>query len=56
MCHNQNIKKLTTKPTKKGYVKGNITVISNKANRIKNNGTAEEHEAIAKWLRDQETS
>lgn len=30
----------------KGYVKGNIRVISNKANRIKNNATVEEMELV----------
>jgi len=34
-----------------GYVRGNIAVISGKANLIKNFGTAEEHERIAAWLR-----
>ena len=36
----------------KGYVSGNVYVISYRANRIKNDGTAEEHEAIAKWMSD----
>jgi hypothetical protein len=34
-----------------GYVTGNIAVISMRANRIKNNGTAAEHEAIARFMR-----
>lgn len=34
----------------KGYVKGNIAVISDKANRIKNDGTAQEILKVAKWL------
>lgn len=34
-----------------GYVSGNIRVISYRANRIKNDGTAEEHEAIANWMK-----
>ena len=33
-----------------GYVKGNVHVISWRAHRIKNDGTAEEHYAIAKYL------
>lgn len=33
-----------------GYVQGNIAVISHYANRIKNNGTAEEHRKIADWM------
>lgn len=34
-----------------GYVPGNIVVISHRANRMKSDGTAEEHERIAAWLR-----
>lgn len=37
---------------KLGYVKGNIKVISLKANRIKAEGTAEEHEKIADYIRN----
>ncbi len=37
----------------KGYVRGNVAVMSYKANRLKNDGTAEEHEAIAAWMRAQ---
>jgi hypothetical protein len=33
-----------------GYVPGNIAVISYRANRIKNDGTAEEHRKIADWM------
>lgn len=35
----------------KGYVTGNVQVISWRANRIKNDGTPEEHEKIAAYLR-----
>ncbi len=35
----------------KGYVLGNIAVISNKANRIKSNATSEELDRVAMWLR-----
>jgi hypothetical protein len=35
-----------------GYVKGNVAIISMRANRLKNNGTAEEHEKIAKFMRN----
>lgn len=35
----------------KGYVKGNIAVISYKANRLKSNATPDELEMIAKYLR-----
>jgi hypothetical protein len=34
-----------------GYVRGNVAVISWRANRIKNNGTADEHEAVARYIR-----
>lgn len=34
----------------KGYVPGNIVVISHRANRIKNNATAEELNQIAQWI------
>jgi hypothetical protein len=35
----------------KGYTPDNIAIISWRANCIKNNGTAEEHERIATWMR-----
>lgn len=35
----------------KGYVKGNVAIISWRANRIKNDGTAEEHQKIADFMR-----
>lgn len=34
----------------KGYVQGNVQVISWRANRIKNDGTADEHRKIAEYL------
>ncbi len=34
----------------KGYVKGNVMVISFKANSLKKNGTAQEHLAIANYM------
>lgn len=37
---------------KLGYIKGNIKVISRRANRIKDNGSAEEHEKIADYIRE----
>jgi hypothetical protein len=37
-------------PTK-GYTKENVVIISMRANRIKNNGSAEEHEKIAAFIR-----
>lgn len=35
-----------------GYVPGNVAVISWRANRIKNDGTADELQKIADWIRD----
>ena len=34
----------------KGYTKGNVQIISWRANRIKNNGNAEEHRKIAEYI------
>lgn len=34
-----------------GYVKGNVTFMSYKANRMKNNGTLQELEMLVTWLR-----
>ena len=36
-----------------GYVKGNVLVISKRANAIKSNATADELEIIAKWMRSE---
>lgn len=35
----------------KGYTKGNVRIISWRANRIKNDGTYEEIQAVANWMR-----
>jgi hypothetical protein len=35
----------------KGYVRGNIAIISYRANRMKADGTADEHRLIAEWIR-----
>jgi hypothetical protein len=35
----------------KGYIRGNVRVISFRANALKSNATAEEHEAIARYMR-----
>jgi hypothetical protein len=34
-----------------GYTRGNVAVISFRANRIKNNATADELERVAAWMR-----
>lgn len=36
-----------------GYVPGNVAVISYRSNRIKNDGTAEEHRRIAEWMEEE---
>ena len=36
----------------KGYIKGNIQILSWRANRIKNDGTAEEHLLIATYMKN----
>lgn len=38
------------KDSSKGYIKGNVFIISMRANRIKNDGTAEEHTKIAQYM------
>lgn len=35
----------------KGYASGNVNIISSRANTIKNDGTADEHEAVAAWMK-----
>jgi len=37
-----------------GYVKGNITVMSVRANRIKNDATRQEIELLLHWMNKQE--
>ena len=34
----------------KGYISGNVSVVSWRANRLKNDGTAHEHKLIAEWM------
>lgn len=41
---------------KKGYVPGNVVVMSYLANRLKNDGTAWQHARIAQWMRTMEMS
>lgn len=40
----------------KGYTAGNVMVISWRANRIKNDGSAEEHRMIADWIQSLDLS
>ena len=40
----------------KGYIKGNVVMISWRANRIKNDGTAEEHLQIASFIQQHQQS
>ena len=40
------------KNPKLGYTKGNVIIISWKANRLKGDGTAQDHELIAKWMKE----
>ena len=37
----------------KGYIKGNVAIMSYRANRLKNDGSADDHEKIAAWMRKQ---
>ena len=52
----QNKRQTENSPTldrilpEKGYVLGNVSWISNRANRIKNDGTAEEHLKISQFI------
>lgn len=36
-----------------GYIKGNVCVMSNRANRIKSNGSIEEHEKVVLFMKKQ---
>jgi len=51
---NQNSPSLDKFYPEKGYVKGNIQVISWRANRIKSDGTPEEWMKIAKWCQKED--
>ena len=35
----------------KGYIKGNVSVMSYRANILKGQGTAQQHRLIANWIR-----
>ena len=46
----ENTPSFDRKDPSKGYVSGNVFVVSWRANRIKNDGTAEEHRRISEWM------
>lgn len=48
--HKQNVPTLDRVDSNKGYIKGNVQVISSKANRLKNNGTIEEFKKIITYM------
>jgi|ERR1035437_2626603 hypothetical protein len=41
---------LDRKDSSRGYVQGNVFIVSYRANMIKNCGSANEHRAIAEWM------
>jgi hypothetical protein len=49
--HQDNSPSFDRVDSSKGYVTGNVIIVSWRANRIKNNGTAEEHQKIANFMR-----
>jgi hypothetical protein len=49
-CHSDNSPSLDRIDNTKGYVKGNVCVISYKANAIKNTGSADEHRKVAEYI------
>ena len=50
--HNkQNVPTLDRIDNTKGYIKGNIEIISSKANRLKNNGTIDDFERIINYMK-----
>lgn len=48
----ENSPSFDRKDSTKGYIKGNVQIISWRANRIKNDGTEEEHRRIADFMRN----
>lgn len=48
---NPNAYSLDRIDNNKGYTPDNVVVMSYLANRLKNNGTAKQHEQIAAWMR-----
>lgn len=49
----ENSPSLDRLDSNKGYIKGNVAIISWRASRIKNNGTKDEHYLIYRFLDDQ---
>jgi hypothetical protein len=49
----ENSPSLDRKDSSKGYVKGNVFVISYRANRIKHNATIDEVEAVLRYMRSE---
>ena len=47
---NPNAYSLDRVDNSKGYVRGNVAVVSYMANRLKNDGTIEQHRRIADWM------
>lgn len=48
--HEGNSISFDRKDSSKGYTKENVNIISWRANRLKDNGTAEEHRKIAEYM------
>lgn len=49
---NDDLPELDRIVPQKGYIKGNVKIISRRANRLKNDGNLLEHEKIVQYLRD----
>ena len=54
--NNPNCASLDKIIPERGYEVGNIAIISRRANTMKNDGTADEHDAIAQWIRERGVS
>lgn len=53
---NENSPSLDKIDNSKGYVKGNVQVVSWRANRLKGDGSRDEHKKIAKWMEVHEST